>query len=477
MIKHFKFLLLVVTLGFLGACTQVYVKQVQYADVDPVPEDAHPAPLRFSKISYLLPPGTEVGLESGMWGNWCWGLQSPVGRRAIGGYPVKFVKQTFSDALEANGYDVVENIDIDFRPEDELQRAEYFVSARVKDVDLDTCSDSKGGSAKGKFYMRVDWSVYDALRRTVVYKTTTEGYTNRKILNTEGLDIFFFDAFDMAAHNLAADRDFRALIVEGKKPPPHWRKDAPFGERFKDKPRMFDPLEQVVLENKPLSRQPFNKHAERSRMVAVTLQKVGHSSGFFISDAGHILTNQHVVGDARRMRVISADKKRTFIAEVLRVNKVRDVALLKLEEVPDNFKIVILPIRMGRAKISEDVYALGTPKDARTLQNTVTKGIVSAHREYKDEGIRLPFIQADVDIHGGSSGGPLLDEKGNIIGMTVEGFFADPKEYSTGLNLFIPIEEALAALDISIAGQGTLQDTSRPIGRIPPAGEAEEVFD
>ncbi len=481
MVKHFKFLLLVVILGLSACavvgCADVYVKKINYANVDPIPENAHPAPIKFSKLRVLLPPGTEVGIESGMFGPWCWYGKYPVSRRVVSGYAVKDIKQTFYEAMEANGYDVVENIDIDFRPEDEEKRAEYFISARVKDVDMSTCHALLNTASKGRFYMEIHWSVYDALRRTVVYQAITEGYSHRKTRNLEGRTLLFFDALEMATHNLAADEDFRALILNGTKPPPHWRKNKSNKDKFDDKPRMFDALSPLILEDKPLSIQPFQKHADQSRQATVTLQKIGHGSGFFISKQGHIITNQHVVGDARRMRVITSDKKHKMIAEVLRVDKIRDVALLKIEEMPKDLNITTLPIRFEPTKISEDVYAIGSPYDAKVLYDTISKGIISAHRTNKIEGIHLPFIQSDVDIHGGNSGGPLLDEKGNIIGISVSGYGVDGNKASIGLNFFIPIQEALAALDISIDGKTTPRDTSRPMNRLPPAEEAEEFFD
>lgn len=370
------------------------------------------------------------------------------------------MKQTFADALEANGYDVVDDINIDFRPEDELQRAEYFVSVRVTDIDVDLCKrghitlfnrQNTAPDAKGKLYAKFDWSVYDALRRKVVYKTTTEGYSRRDYPNVEGMKLLFYDAFEMAAHNLSADEDFYNLIVEGKAPPHEWR-DNPLDRKFRDRPRKFDSQEEVNIINKPISVQPVPKHIKEVRNAAVMLQKSGHGSGFFITEEGHILTNQHVVGDAHRMRVVTKGKRHKLIAEVLRRDKVRDVALLKLEEIPENLKIEPLPIRLDKLTVSEDVYAVGVPVNDRLLQNTVVKGIVSAHRLYKDEGVRVPYIQADVKTHKGNSGGPLLDEYGNIVGLSVRGWTVPDTNYGVGLNLFVPIAQALQVLNISVDG-------------------------
>lgn len=474
----FKTLSLLLSALLVSACAELHVKEVDYKNPIIIPQEAHPAPLKFSSLKILLPPGTEIGLESGTGlglGSLCSWENYPVSRRVFDrAFEQSYVKQYFANALEANGYDVVDSIDIDFRPEDELARAEYFISARIVDIDLDVCHRGPdaienilgvGGPrrTKGKLYAQVNWSVYDALKRTVVYQTTTEGYTRRDYPNIEGMDLLFYDAFEMAAHNLAADEDFFNLIVHGTKPDPSWKEHTPpYAERMKEAPRSYDSRETVDLKPLPLSRQPLPKHIEDVRDVNVMIQKVGHGSGFFITKEGHILTNQHVVGDAQRMRIVTKGKQHKLVAEVLRVDKVRDVALLKLEEIPDSLKINPIPIRTSKLAISEDVYAMGNPYDYGRLQDTVTKGIVSAHRLYKMEGVRLPYIQADVSTHGGNSGGALLDEYGNIVGLSVRGWQAQDSDFGVGLSLFVPIAEALRALDITIDGDTPhVYETSR----------------
>lgn len=447
-----------------AACAEIVVKQVDYATPVDIPDDAHPAPIKFSKIQFLLPPGTEIGLESGMGptllGGICSWSNYPVSRRALSRkFETKWLEAAFEDALESQGYDVTNSIDIDFDYEDELARAEYFISARVRDIDLDLCKRGRlttfnifntAEGAKGKLYAKIDWSVYDALRRKTVYKTTTEGYSRRDYPNTEGLELLFMDAFEMAAHNLGTDQEFYDLIVEGQ--PPSKDNNLMFDKKPRETRRDFDPLEPVTIQNPPLNTQPFPLIAEDKRRTAVTIQKLGHGSGFFITKEGHLLTNAHVVGDSVRTRVILADKEKAYIAEVLRINKPRDVALLKLIDPPDTLDIPILPIRTQWPAVGEDVYAIGTPKHYSLMENTVTKGIVSNHRyDHKYRGLKMNYIQADVNIHGGNSGGPLLDEHGNIVGMTVLTYFANPGKRGIDLNFFIPIEEALGALDIDLA--------------------------
>jgi S1-C subfamily serine protease len=331
----------------------------------------------------------------------------------------------------------------------------------LKDLQVNLCQSGGGAldwatrmpGERGELYAAIDWSVYDRLRRTVVYKTRTEGYTKRRVPNVEGWSLLFHDAFEMATHNLAADEAFRALIVDGVKPPyDHFGRDAR-GEKVDMREMMFVPDEDVHIKAQPLSQQPFAKTAPEGRKVAVMLQKGGHGSGFFITSQGHILTNAHVVGEARKMRVVAQGRKKGMVAEVLRVNRGRDVALLKLEEVPEGLDITTLPVRLDWPRVGEDIYAIGTPQDWKGLRGSVTKGIVSAHRKgFKHDGLRLDYIQGDVEVHPVSSGGPLVDEMGNIVGLSVRGYSHSNENGTSvgiGLNLFIPIAEALDVLDVS----------------------------
>lgn len=455
----------------LAGCAELVVKEINYATPIEITEEMSPTPIEFKNFRFLLPPGTEIGLESGMGpallGGFCSYNNYPVSRRVLSRkFDKQYIDLAFENALESQGYDVANDIDVEFRRDDAAQRAEYFISAKVVDVDLDMCRRGEvttfnifnsSPRAKGKLYAKIEWSVYDALRRTTVYKTTTEGYTRRDYPNLEALELLFMDAFEMAAHNLGADSGFYDLIVLNKQPP-KTQNHLHAKKIDDDYPRNFNPDEEVTLITKPISKQSFKVIAHDAKNVAVLVQKSGHGSGVFITKQGHILTNYHVVGDSRRVRIVTGFRKTGITAEVLRVDRTRDVALLKLEEIPewlDMDKVLIRPIRLDWPRVGEDVFAIGVPKDWKALRNTVTKGIISGHRRYKRVGsIRSNFIQADVEIHPGSSGGPMVDEHGNLVGLTVEGYMAKGEHapVGIGLNLFVPIQEALDVLDISYEG-------------------------
>lgn len=444
--RHFLPLLFLLLPTMVCACTSA-VPKADFSQAPALPEGAKPTPVLFGGLQLLLPPGSEIGMEG------CALLRYPVSRTALrGAFDKPYVSEAFHDALEAQGYDVAGSIEIVYDAEDEMERADYSVSAKISDVRLDLCHRERGtvmlffptrGGDEGAFHIAADWTVYDRLHRKTVYKTRTEGYAARKTPNEEGLALMATDAFEMAAHNLGADPGFRALIADGVMPP----REAEEQEQD-ERPRLFDPQEEVAISPLPLSREAFAEKTAQKARLAVMIQKFGHGSGFFITQEGHILTNAHVVGDALKMRIVMAGRKKALVAEVLRTDRARDVALLRLEEIPADLSIVTLPVRTDWPAVGEEVYAVGAPRSPR-LQDTVTKGIVSAHRKaMRFLGTRANFIQADVEIHQGSSGGPLLDRNGNVVGLTV-GALSGAESDGIGLNYFIPVGEALAALGIA----------------------------
>lgn len=450
---HFIFLFLSVII--LSAC-MAPVKKVEYSPAEPVPETAHPAPFRLSNIIIRLPLGHEIGHYGSQAMNFCFSNYEAERSMLTNNVDLPSARKAFYQTMGGLGYDVTGSEDFLFEEEadDDWLRTEFKVSAKITDARMDACYQEPGlldsvisqrYGEKGKLYIEVEWSIYDALRKATVYKVTTEGYVDRKKPNYEGLALMFNDAFSMATHNLAADTQFQNLMVNGKRPDRDlWQKKKDHA----DARRKFDNNEVVTMAALPLSKKPAATHMDTARKIAVMVEGgVGHGSGFFITRQGHILTNSHVVGDALRVRIVSAGKEEKMIAEVLRRDPARDVALLKLEDIPNDLVITTIPVQTQWPEIGHDVYAIGAPM-ARQLQDTVTKGIVSAHRKnFRVLGTKQNFIQADIETHGGNSGGPLLDEYGNLTGLSVAGYTEN--DAGIGLNLFVPIDEALTAMNIS----------------------------
>ncbi|MGH1456304.1 MAG: S1C family serine protease [Alphaproteobacteria bacterium] len=444
-----KFLFCIFLICGVSACADV--RKAHYNAPLEEPEDSHSAPIKFTKMKVELPLGEDIGLIRKN----CFLFYLNLNGKILHGMPKTLMDDSFTLSLEPLGYDVVNQLNKDFDEEviDELLRSEYKISAKIIDADINACNDTSHGifelgnpRYKGELFLKIEWAVYDNLRKKTVYKTVTQGYTNQKRSNADGIELMITDAFSMAAHNFGADKNFHDLIFFGKTPPDNWRKSKK-KKPTQSRPRAFDTMESVVIHNPQISQTALSNHIDTTRKIAVLVQAgEGHGSGFFITNQGHIITNSHVVGDAMRVRIVTADKEEKLIAEVLRTDKVHDIALLKLEKTPEGLNIITAPLQTIWPKVSADIYALGAPTRT-SLQDTLTKGIVSAHRKnYKIWGTTVDLIQGDVAIHGGNSGGALLDAYGNIIGMAVAGF----GELET-LNLFIPIEDALKALDITLS--------------------------
>jgi len=165
-------------------------------------------------------------------------------------------------------------------------------------------------------------------------------------------------------------------------------------------------------------------------------QPRGVGSGFILSADGLVMTNAHVVEGADEVLVTLPDK-REFKAKIIGSDKRTDVAVVKIEATG-------LPAvkigDMNRLKVGEWVMAIGSPFG---LENTVTAGIVSAKQ--RDTGDYLPFIQTDVAINPGNSGGPLLNMRGEVVGINSQ-IYSRSGGFQ-GISFAIPIDEAIRVAD------------------------------
>jgi serine protease Do len=174
-------------------------------------------------------------------------------------------------------------------------------------------------------------------------------------------------------------------------------------------------------------------------------QQRGVGSGFILSADGLIMTNAHVVEGADEV-VVTLTDKREFKAKIIGADKRSDIAVLKIEatglpavKVGDS----------GRLRVGEWVMAIGSPFG---LENTVTAGIVSAKQ--RDTGDYLPFIQTDVAINPGNSGGPLINMRGEVIGVNSQIYSRSGG--SMGISFAIPMDEAVRVSEqLRVSGRVT----------------------
>ncbi|MDP2007045.1 MAG: DegQ family serine endoprotease [Rubrivivax sp.] len=188
----------------------------------------------------------------------------------------------------------------------------------------------------------------------------------------------------------------------------------------------------IPMPNRP---QPDRRGGPRNDDDAQPQQR-GVGSGFVLTADGFIMTNAHVVEGADEVIVTLTDK-REMKARIVGADKRSDVAVVKIEVTG------LSPVKIGdvnRLKVGEWVMAIGSPFG---LDNTVTAGIVSAKQ--RDTGDLLPLIQTDVAINPGNSGGPLINLRGEVVGINSQ-IYSRSGGFM-GISFAIPIDEATRVAD------------------------------
>ena len=405
----------------LGGCGAAPVKQAQSLAPIEVQPGQQAKPIQFRKIVVKLKRGEPIGsLSAGL-------ACVRQGDRTWQGGRVTVTSEDFTEAfreeLEKANYPVVGDPDALFEDPSEW-KAEILVAGIVKKMETNMCFPNGGfgdwSSVIGGVFMRVDWQIYSRLDRKVVYTTSTEGSYQAKSMARDQQTTIFTNAFAGAVQNLLADRGFHEIVASSPGTV------------------VTSAAQPIRLHTKGLlSQESIQKRISEIKPAVVTIYAgSGFGSGFFIAEEGYVLTNAHVVGDAKfvKVKLLSG---REIVGEVIRSDRRRDVALVKTEE----SKMVALSIRPTEANVGEDVYAIGSPLDP-AMSGTLTRGVLSGYRVIDGQKV----IQSDVRVLPGNSGGPLLDQNGSVIGMAVSGaaFGGVP----VGLNYFVPIADAQRALSV-----------------------------
>jgi S1-C subfamily serine protease len=175
--------------------------------------------------------------------------------------------------------------------------------------------------------------------------------------------------------------------------------------------------------------------------------RAASGSGFVIDDAGHIVTNDHVVEDATQYRVRFGDNGDPIVAKLLGTDPADDLALLKIDpkDVPDK----VQPLPLGASdglRPGDEAIAIGSPFG---LEGTVTGGIVSAlgRTIQAPNGFSISgAVQTDAAINPGNSGGPLLDAGGRVIGVNSQIQTNGGSDQNAGVGFAVPVDAIKRAL-------------------------------
>src|SRR6202045_1362985 len=185
----------------------------------------------------------------------------------------------------------------------------------------------------------------------------------------------------------------------------------------------------------------------------------GQGSGFVIDKEGHILTNYHVIADARQVEVTLHNRKK-YKATIVGTDKPHDLAIVQIKA-PD-----LQPMILGDStnlQVGQKVYAIGNPFG---LAGTLTRGIVSSIRQVQEpDGLVIEeAIQTDAAINPGNSGGPLLNWHGDVIGINT--LIASSVGQSAGIGFAIPVNTAKAVLN-DLMALGRVRRPALGVSTIP----------
>lgn len=407
----------------LYGCATPVVQQAQVKQAREVPQGSDAKPIQFKRIIVKLRRGEEIG--SSYVGLAC----LPQGKVEWKGGRVNITDDEFTEAfreeLQKYNYPIVGDPNALF-DDPSSWKAELLVAGQISKLDISACypmagfgnfKDSKGGA-----FVRVNWQIFGQLERKVLYETITEGSFQTESSASFGIENSLTNAFSVAVQNLLSDENFHALVLR--------KSNGTLTQTSHHTNELLN------LKGSDLGATSLS--TARNSTVTIFAGS-GHGSGFIVSPDGYVFTNEHVVRDARFVTVRLSNGTEV-LGDVIRTSGSRDVALVKLREV----NLPSATLASGyQPLVGSDVYAIGTPRQ-ESLDTTVSKGIVSAYRDERG----MKFIQSDVQIHPGSSGGPLVASDGKVVGMAVQGITLEGA--SQNLNFFVPIDEVVSALNINV---------------------------
>lgn len=347
---------------------------------------------------------------------------------------IKPYSRTFAEALKEGGFASAGNPDNLFGQGD--QRSDLLVAANVKSISSTLCLsvayptvqrsphelDNNGevfrdlDSATGTMTVTVDWQLYSTSLDKTLDDQLINGSVKIERHERGNYDRFFQLSIEDSIKSYLRTESFKSAVRKAV---------APDGYRS-------GKLELLHLPGSASAK--ARKISDAVGSVVLVLSGGGHGSGFLVSSDGHLMTAAHVVGSDKYVKIRWSDGLEG-VGEVVRTYKPRDVALIKTD--PRGRQP--LALRRDPPQPGDTVFAIGAPIDPK-LQNTVTRGVVSANRIMDG----FSFIQSDVTVDPGNSGGPLLDEQGRVLGFTDKGLRTP--EAPTGLNFFVPIDDALRFL-------------------------------
>ncbi len=323
----------------------------------------------------------------------------------------KIFSESFISQMKKWGYNVIEEGNSVFKEKQEIP--DLAIAGEI----LTYAKETKG-TPGFKVSVWVRWSIFDVFKEKVIYEVNTAGYSNTKSKNKFKDELAL--ALTDATQSLINNEGFKNIAKDND------------SDNFTDKEGY------LLTKIKTRSIENYGEMIKNSIKSSITVKtEYGHGSGFIISSDGYALTNYHVINDADEIEAIfSGDLK--LPVKVVAYDEKRDVALLKI--VGDGFCPFAINKDKNKNTVGTEVIAIGTPRDIN-LGQSITKGIISGKRVFEEQN----FIQTDVSINKGNSGGALINLKGEVVGIIVRKIIGEDVE---GLGFAIPINEAIKVLNI-----------------------------
>ena len=405
------------TSAALAACGLFFAMAAHAAGEPAAPASAADAPVDKPKIEYAkvrtqILPGDSLGSMEMGW--FCSGKQEIKAPDRIEDVLNAFTELAFKKVSRNLGLSLAQH-DVSAFDTGAPSDADYRLGGTVLTVDNQICAYSN--NVKGSIKVEIKWDLFSTKQqRVVLSKTVTASYARDSFETTAPRD-FQVNGFAAALTAFFADPDVK-LALSGVPPA------APVATL----PALHLPGGSFVTGS------TLQKTDALKAAVVTISSDNGSGSGFYVAD-GYLLTNRHVVGSSKYVKVKLASGKE-LVGEVIRENGPRDVALLKTESAG----VPAIRLRVTDGVIGEDVWAIGSPL-GQQLAGTMTRGVLSGVRT--NEG--LSFLQSDVSVNPGNSGGPLIDAQGNAIGLT-----ALKINGTTGLAFFVPGRDAMDRLAITV---------------------------
>ncbi len=351
-------------------------------------------------------------------------------------YIIKFVDfvTPFQEVFFNNNYRVVSNSEKRFNMQ-QKETSDLSLGATIKDIKLAFCGRSNASNlnvySQNSTYLKIHWEIFDNLSREIIFETETEGLdsSSNKAPKMNGAAVSFGLAFSQSVEGLLSNREFIDVLTHNKLKTTTTKNSA--NEQG---------VRNIAVSYGNSSTDFSSQIDEIKKATATVRTKSGHGSGFVITQSGYVLTNHHVANENSELIVVIAGIEHA--ASLVKSDPKRDVALLKIE---GSFSGSAVKMSNKGARLGEKIFVIGTPL-AELLNFSITSGIISANREMNGKS----YYQTDAAVNPGNSGGPVFDEYGNVIGITVSGHFTESGG-SQNINYLIPIGSALKSLGIKFS--------------------------